>query len=496
MSANGTAVAVWTWNNGTHTIVQDAVRPPGGAFPTAGTAPTLSDTAQNADTAKVAMNDRGDAAVVWLRSNATNEIAQARVRPAGGAFAPTVDLSSAGADAGAPDVAIDPLGRATAVWTRSNLVESRFLTAAGALDGGIDNVSDTAESVSAPTVALDANNNAVAVWTGGTLTKAASRPSRGSFGAPQTISSPGDSNALPLVAMDPAGNAFAVWTQSLTTIQAARRPPNGTFGGVEDVSRPPGQGVIPSLAADGEGNAIVGWTQLANGQETAQVTAFDAAPPTLGAVNVPATGTVGQAVPMSAAASDRWSGANLTWAFGDGATGTGGSPVHTYGAPCVCTVTVTAADAAGNSTTAQRTIQVANPPAPPAPPVVVAGPKPTPRLSFTLAFKYRAGKKSTTLTSLVVQGVPTGSTITVSCTPPGKHARCPAKAFRKAKAHGTIKLSSFLHKAFKRGTVIEVRVTRAGAIGAVKRLIIRSTNGPSTTTRCLKPGATKPSTRC
>jgi PKD repeat protein len=225
----------------------------------------------------------------------------------------------------------------------------------------------------------------------------------------------------------------------------------------------------------------------------------------MGAVSVPATGTVGQAVPMSASATDRWSGANLSWAFGDGATGAGGAPSHAYGAPGVYTVTVTATDGAGNATSAQRTIQVSNPPAPsppPPPPVVLPSapvPTPTPRLTFTLAFKYRASKSSTTLTSLVAQSVPAGSTVTVTCTGPkhkGKPTRCPVKTFRKTNAHGTVKLNSFLHKALKSETLIEVRVTRNGAIGAVQRLAIRSVNGPSTTTKCLRPGSTIPTTTC
>lgn len=502
ISADGTIVAVWTWNNGSKNVIQTSTRAPGGAFPPAGTAATLSNVTQDAAAARVASNDRGDVAVVWRRTNGTNQIAQARVRPAGGAFAPVVDLSGTGADADAPAVAIDPVGRATAVWTRSSLVESRFLTAAGAIDGGIDNVSDTAETVNYPTIALDASNNAVAVWVGGSnQTKAASRASRASFGTPQTISGPGSSSLLPAVAMDPSGTAVAVWTQSqsTTTIQAATRPPGGSFGGVEDISQGSGA-YLASLAIDGEANAIVGWTFSPSGSpQVAQVTAYDAAPPTISAASVPSTGTTGTPVGMSAAASDRWSGANLSWSFGDGGSGTGPSVSHAYGAPGVYTVTITATDGAGNGTSTQRTIQVANPvPSVPAPPVQNATTPPTPRINVTLSFKYSASNSSTKLTSFAVKGVPTGATVTVGCTPPkrkGKTPRCPARDFRKANARGTVKPTTFVSKRFKRNTVIEVRVTKPGMVGAVKRLTIRGRSGPTTSTSCLPEGAKTPA-RC
>ena len=50
--------------------------------------------------------------------------------------------------------------------------------------------------------------------------------------------------------------------------------------------------------------------------------------------------------------------------------------------------------------------------------------------------------------------------------------------FRKKNAKGTVKLKSFVGKRFVRGTVIEVRVTKPGSIGAVKRLKIRGRGRP------------------
>jgi len=47
----------------------------------------------------------------------------------------------------------------------------------------------------------------------------------------------------------------------------------------------------------------------------------------------------------------------------------------------------------------------------------------------------------------------------------------------------------------KKDTVITIQVTKSGFTGAVKLVTIRKRNGPSTSTRCLPPGAKKP-VRC
>jgi hypothetical protein len=74
-------------------------------------------------------------------------------------------------------------------------------------------------------------------------------------------------------------------------------------------------------------------------------------------------------VTLAAAASDDWSQPSLTWDVGDGsAAGSGSSLQHTYAAVGTYTVTVTAADTVGQTTSATRTIDVAAPHVPPTEP--------------------------------------------------------------------------------------------------------------------------------
>lgn len=114
----GNALAVWSRSNGTHNIVQAAFRPAGGAWQLP--ANDLSATGQSAFDAQVAFDAAGNAVAVWYRYNGTHYIVQAAVRPAGGAWQAAQDLSASGQNASEQQVALDAAGNALAVWQRFN----------------------------------------------------------------------------------------------------------------------------------------------------------------------------------------------------------------------------------------------------------------------------------------------------------------------------------------------------------------------------------------
>jgi len=100
----GDAVAVWHRSDGANDIVQSSLRPAGAVWQ----APVdLSATGANAVDPQVALDAQGDAVAIWDRSDGANQIAQGSVRAAGGAGQAAVDLSAAGADALALDLAVD-----------------------------------------------------------------------------------------------------------------------------------------------------------------------------------------------------------------------------------------------------------------------------------------------------------------------------------------------------------------------------------------------------
>jgi PKD repeat protein len=104
----------------------------------------------------------------------------------------------------------------------------------------------------------------------------------------------------------------------------------------------------PNLAMDGQGNAVLAWT----GGAVIKAAALDAAGPTFTAVNVPASGTTGQSVPLSASTHDVWSplGAGQpSWTFGDGTTGAGAAVTHVFARAGTYTVSVGASDSLSNA---------------------------------------------------------------------------------------------------------------------------------------------------
>lgn len=495
LSANGTAVVTWADGN----TIRAASRAPGAAF---GPGQALGDTGGALATPQAAVNDAGAAAVIWASDPPGTDpaVIQARVRPAGTDFpaAPVQTLSAAGQTASFPDIQMDAAGRATAIWVRSNGTNNVIQSKAGlptGVFGAVDEVSEPGADASFPQVALDAENNAVAVWVRNQVVESATRPSGGSFATPVVVSGPGTTSLIPRVAMDAAGNAAAVWTQTIggdTIVQASRRPKGGAFGSVDPVSPSTGDAEFPRIAFDNEANIIAAWSyQAPDAHQVAQVSAYDAAAPTLAAVSVPSAGTAGQGVGMAAAATDRWSPVSLSWNFGDGTTGSSGAVTHAFGAAGAFNVTVTATDGVGNASTATRPIAISPAPVPP-----------KKRITSKIRVTWGVSGKRIFLLRLSAGNVPKGGKLELRCS--GK--KCPFKR-RSSKKRRSGRITLFKEikaskvagkraRAFRAKQRLEVRITAPGYIGKVVRYKLKKGKIPSGKTLCLPVGAKKPRSRC
>jgi hypothetical protein len=125
------------------------------------------------------------------------------------------------------------------------------------------------------------------------------------------------------------------------------------------------------------------------------------------------------------------------------------------------------------------------------PPPLAGGPPPGPlrRLVITVGFTYKAGRRTTRLKSLTVKDMPRGGTVRATC-PHG----CSRKSLVKSGVKSSkVSLSALVRKPLRVGTRITITATAEGTIGAVKTLTIRSRHAPAVKTRCLQPGAAKPS---
>lgn len=212
LDAKGDATAVWYRYDGSNYIVQAAILPAGGMW----SAPLdLSPSGIDAVVPEVAVDPQGDATAVWNR----NDVVQAAMRPAGGSWQNPVDVSASGQIIEAPEVAVDPHGNATAIWDRSN--GSKYVVQAATRPAGSGvwqtpaDLSDAGDNSEAAEVAVDPQGNATGIWQSydGTdqIVQAAVHPTDGTWQTPLTLSTASLDSENPQVAIDPQGDAAAVW---------------------------------------------------------------------------------------------------------------------------------------------------------------------------------------------------------------------------------------------------------------------------------------------
>jgi hypothetical protein len=129
VDADGDAVFTWLRFDGANDRVQARARSAAG---TLSSVQTLSSSGQNASHPQVAVRrGNGDAVFTWERSDGANFLIEARTRSAAGALRPFTVLSDPGQDALEPQVAVDDDGDAAVTWRRSDGANDRIQASAG-----------------------------------------------------------------------------------------------------------------------------------------------------------------------------------------------------------------------------------------------------------------------------------------------------------------------------------------------------------------------------
>ncbi|QBX54464.1 PKD domain-containing protein [Nocardioides seonyuensis] len=143
VDGQGTTTAVWQEHDGDNWIVKGARRAAGGAW---SDGVDLSAPGQDAINPQAVGDSAGNTTAIWTRSDGTAERIQAATQAAGGTWTEPLDLSAPGdgpssipflenGEAHNPEIAVDPAGNVTAVWSRfdgnSWIVQARGLDAAG-----------------------------------------------------------------------------------------------------------------------------------------------------------------------------------------------------------------------------------------------------------------------------------------------------------------------------------------------------------------------------
>jgi hypothetical protein len=221
----------------------------------------------------LALSPRGDAVVVWSpTSDAPNRVLAVR-RTAGGDWTRPLPISrAAAAGDGDPQVAVDPSGRAVAVWTHLNGHSNRVTIEASASPPGgpwsapveLSHAGRAAGAV----VDVGPGGGAIAAWfvgperqpVGGApaLLQVAERTRSGRWLAPVTLGAPGRSTGRPNVAIDGAGRRIVVWDQD-GAVLASGAGPGEALGPPQRLSDRREHARGARLAVDGRGRGLVVW---------------------------------------------------------------------------------------------------------------------------------------------------------------------------------------------------------------------------------------------
>jgi hypothetical protein len=259
IDGKGNALVVWGRSDGFHGRIQLRRRFASGSL---SPVQTLSPAHRGASQPQVALDGNGNALVVWTLWNGNNHVVQLRRRSASGTLGPVQTLSGLGIDAYGPQVAIDLHGNAVVVWTGAEQagpyrIQLRRRSASGTL-GSIGTLSPGGAAY--PQLAMDVNGNALVVWThyDGTYDRIQLRrhSTAGSLSAVQTLSPAGGDASGPQVAIDRNRNAVVVWS-GVRGIQLRSRSAAGGLSAVQTLSAAGGD--LPQVAINGNGAALVAW---------------------------------------------------------------------------------------------------------------------------------------------------------------------------------------------------------------------------------------------
>lgn len=268
IGADGTAVAVWRWWDGTDYRVQATTRPATGSW----SSPlTLSGAGADAWDPQVIVGKKGAAVAVWGRSAGSVSQVQASARATKGSWSSPATLSTGVGDARDPQVAVGSNGTTVAVWSRSDGSNYRAQASTRGTAGSWSSpvsISGAGADAEDPQVAVGSDGSATAVWRGSDGSNerinTAARSSEGTWSAPASLSPAGRDAHDPQVAVDPVGTTTAVWARwdgSSDRVQAASRVRSGAWSAPQTLSMSRQDANTPQVAAGSDGRATALWHQ-------------------------------------------------------------------------------------------------------------------------------------------------------------------------------------------------------------------------------------------
>lgn len=125
MNAAGTAVALWAQIDGSTTLLRSSVRPAGAASTWGASQPASPAEAGAARILdeKLTVDGAGNAVAAWLAADGSNTVVKTATRPAGtdSVWSAAEIVSRRGENSSSPDIAVNEAGDAVVVWTGGSL---------------------------------------------------------------------------------------------------------------------------------------------------------------------------------------------------------------------------------------------------------------------------------------------------------------------------------------------------------------------------------------
>jgi hypothetical protein len=277
----GRAVVSWLGFTGMSFVtVARRVAPDG----TPGTASFLGPAAAF-NTPSVIMAPDRSVTVLWYGSDGTNIRAQSRRISRTNALGPVLDVSPAGGNAFSAELGVAGDGTVTALWARSDgvntLAQTRRISASGTLRP-VRTLSAPGQPVTQLDLAVAPNGVSTHVWAryDGSVSRIQSRriAAGGAVGSVRTRSAAGQPASDVTVAAGPTGVVFIAWrrlNQGLFDIaQALRLSPAGRPGKVKNVSSPGRNTNDLDIAVSAAGTAALAWYSNDGAKDVVQATRF------------------------------------------------------------------------------------------------------------------------------------------------------------------------------------------------------------------------------
>ncbi|GAA2121052.1 hypothetical protein [Actinomadura alba] len=227
---------------------------------------------------------QGDALFVWVRESHNYPYPrhiQMRSRSHTGTWGSTVTVSPSGQDPRLPKVALDDDGDAIVVWHAyaggDYRVYARRVSRTGTL-GTLKVLSPTGAKVHGTDVAIDSDGDAVVTWNewhddGRVLPMMRRYTKSGSLPAAVLLASSPARAETPAVAFDREGDAVLAWAND-NVVQARTLSVSGTLSGLKTVSpnlSPIDRHFTARVAVDRDGDALVTWRHWTDADQSTQV---------------------------------------------------------------------------------------------------------------------------------------------------------------------------------------------------------------------------------